>query len=104
MHSVHTTPCSVGFLVVFIGLLHCGRVHALMRRCISSNGRHATAYCFVGGGGAGYVEGGHACNAWAQFCGWACMLRVGTGTHATMERALRRLNPCTASTLAVGFK
>ena len=29
---------------------------------------------------------------------------AGTGTHATMERALRRLGPCTASTLTVGFK
>ena len=103
MHSVHTTPCSVGFLVVFIGLLHCGRVHALMRRCIGSNGRHATGYCVDRGGGAG-LRRGHACNARTQFCGWACMLRVGTGTHATMERALRRLGPCTAITLAVGFK
>ena len=100
---MYSTPCSVGFLVVFIGLLHCGRVHALMRRCIGSNGRHATAYCVDRGGGAG-LRRGHACNAWAQFCGWACMLRVGTGTHATMERALRRLGPCNASTLVVGFK
>ena len=29
---------------------------------------------------------------------------AGTGTHATMERALRRLGSCTALTLAVGFE
>ena len=100
---MYSTQCNVGFLVVFIGLLRCGRAHAFMRRCINCNGRHATGYCVDRGGGAG-LRRGHACNARAQFCGWACMLRVGTGTHAMMERALRRLGPCTASTLDVGFK
>ena len=72
MHSVHTTPCSVGFLVVFIGLLHCGRVHALMRRCIGSNGRHATAYCVDRGGGAGLRRGMHATHGCSPAGGHAC--------------------------------
>ena len=55
---MHGMPCSVGFLVVFIGL-------ALMRRCIGCNGRHATTYCSLEAAEQGYVEGAHACNAWA---------------------------------------
>ena len=81
MHSVHTTPCSVGFLVVFIGLLHCGRVHALMRRCIGSNGRHARAYCVDRGSGAGLRRG-------------ACMQRMGAALRVGMHAAGRHGHAC----------
>ena len=101
---MYSTQCNVGFLVVFIGLLRCGRAHAFMRRCINCNGRHATGYCVDRGGGAGLRRGMHATTGAVLRVGMHAGLRVGTGTHATMERALRRLGPCTASTLAVGFK
>ena len=55
----------------------------------------------------GYVEGMHATHGRSSAGGHACCGRAGgagTGRYATMERALRRLGPCTAPSLAVGFK
>ena len=69
---MYSTPCSVGFLVVFIGLLRCGRAHAFMRHAsiVMVGMRQVTAS--IGVAEQGYVEGMHATHGRSAVGGHAC--------------------------------